>query len=369
MKRIFVHAYLAGNFGDDLFVYILCRRYPKIRFRIFADSSYKKTFAGLPNLKVCDYNSRTARFWDHLWKKLKKTDNGFWKMLIRFSDGVVHIGGSSFVQHSEDFGPFLESDRTLRRLGKKMYLIGSNFGPYTDENYYTSYHRLFATYDAICFRDSYSYGLFRDLDNVRWAPDVAYNLQYHSRKQEKKMVLISAIDMKERGGKYPLCSYTDAYEKVLGQILEYFLARGYEVVFLSLCEAQGDARAMERVLEKTGEKGRIPVFHYRDNLREALDLFAEAQIVVGTRFHSLVMGWLNRKQVYPIVYDKKIQNTLEDLHYNNYLRLEDLESFRTDQLEHIERLEDREVDRLIAGAQEQFAAFDQLAEEWGGAHE
>ena len=34
MKRVMIHAYLAGNLGDDLFVVMLCRRYPNIKFHI-----------------------------------------------------------------------------------------------------------------------------------------------------------------------------------------------------------------------------------------------------------------------------------------------------------------------------------------------
>ena len=65
-------------------------------------------------------------------------------MLIKLSDGVVHVGGSSFTQHYDNFEELVQADEKLRNLSKKLYVLGVNFGPYSDENYYKRYSRLFA---------------------------------------------------------------------------------------------------------------------------------------------------------------------------------------------------------------------------------
>ena len=84
MKRVFVHAYFAGNFGDDLFVYILCKRYPETRFCILTDSryQYKRTFSDINNLKIYYYDDIKVKKWDSFWKRIKNADQGFWKMLL-----------------------------------------------------------------------------------------------------------------------------------------------------------------------------------------------------------------------------------------------------------------------------------------------
>ena len=56
MKRVMIHAYLAGNLGDDLFVVMLCRRYPNIKFHILADESYKQKFQDLKNCRIFSEN-------------------------------------------------------------------------------------------------------------------------------------------------------------------------------------------------------------------------------------------------------------------------------------------------------------------------
>ena len=78
-------------------------------------------------------------------KKVFGIENGYWKMLLKLSDAVIHIGGSSFVQHYDDFTALYASDKEIRRLSKKLFLVGVNFGPYTDDAYYRKYYELFWT--------------------------------------------------------------------------------------------------------------------------------------------------------------------------------------------------------------------------------
>ena len=63
----------------------------------------------------------------------------------------------------------------------------------------------------------------------------------------------------------------------------------------------------------------------------------------------------------PIVYDEKTKNVLDDLNYNNYLNLEEMESCDLeDKLERIEELRDEVVDVLKNEAYMQFWALDKL---------
>lgn len=361
MKRVFVHAYLAGNLGDDLFVYLLCRRYPTVQFRVLADRSYCDAFREVPNLKVYCNDDKSIKRWDRFLERTRHTDHGFWKMQIKFSDAVIHIGGSSFVQHSDDYSASLESDRTLRRLGKRMYLIGSNFGPYTDDNYYRQYYQLFQEYDGICFRDHCSYKMFEKLNNVRMAPDVVFQLRkgLDKRRESEKKVLISVIDMEWRGGKYSIREYMEPYEELIQKAAEFYLEKGYIVDFVSFCEGQGDERAIDRITARMEKYGQIRKHCYHNNLKEILALFSSTQVVIGTRFHSIILGWVYGKKVLPIVYDKKTQNVLDDLGYCNYLKLEELSFCNPeDRLEKIHGLEDKVADQLARESEEQFWAVD-----------
>lgn len=58
MNRVFIHAYLQGNLGDDLFVRLLCQRYPNTKFCILAHPDYKEKFKDIENCKIYSENSR-----------------------------------------------------------------------------------------------------------------------------------------------------------------------------------------------------------------------------------------------------------------------------------------------------------------------
>lgn len=57
MKKIIIYAYTKFNLGDDLFIKVLCERYPKTKFIIYAPKDYKKCFKDIKNIKC--YSSQS----------------------------------------------------------------------------------------------------------------------------------------------------------------------------------------------------------------------------------------------------------------------------------------------------------------------
>lgn len=368
MKKVFVHAYLNYNLGDDLMVQILCRRYPYVRFSVIADERYKEVYKNVPNLKVYLYNGKQAKFWNRLWKRLKGAEDGFRKMLLRTSDVTIHIGGSSFVQHYDDYSAFFNTDATMRRLSKKMLAIGQNFGPYTDENYYRQYYELLGRYDGVTFRDQASYRLFEALPNVKKAADVVFccgreMILEADRPREKKKVLFSVIRMEGRDGKFAISPYAEAYGRFIVALAERYLKKGYEVEFISFCGPQGDSYAAAEMISRIGEeyRSRVSQYDYETDIEACIRHFDEAEIVVGTRFHSVILGWLKGKKVLPIVYDTKTQNIMDDFQYDTYVRLEQLQDMDVEQLiSKIHGMPKGQVRRLAADAKNQFWAADDI---------
>src|SRR5690625_2356463 len=50
MKKVMVYAYTQFNLGDDLFIKILCERYPETQFVLYAPKKYKRCFQGMRNI-------------------------------------------------------------------------------------------------------------------------------------------------------------------------------------------------------------------------------------------------------------------------------------------------------------------------------
>lgn len=364
MKKVFIYAYLAQNLGDDLMVRILCERYPHIKFKIYATKEYRKIFRDIPNLKICSWEDRKAKIGDSFWKRVRNTENGYWKMLIKLSDGVVHVGGSSFTQHYDNFEELVQADEKLRNLSKKLYVLGVNFGPYSDENYYERYSRLFAKYDGVTFRDQFSYNLFSCLKNVRWAPDIVFNYPVKRGKyKEKKQILFSVIELERRNGKYALNQWCEAYERFIAKMAEVAMEQGYQVMFVGFCEMQGDMDAIENIKGRICEKKRkdIQVYCYTGDLEACMRLFEESEKIVGTRFHSIILGWLFQKKVLPIVYDDKTRNLLEDNKYRTFLEFENLAlADPREMFNKMESLPQTELQILVQEAERQFWAVDKF---------
>ena len=367
MKKVLIYAYMAGNLGDDLMVLVLCQRYPNVNFRLWADKSYKKRFQHIRNLKVYSPDDKKVLFWNRFCNKMKRIDKDIFGMLVRNSDATVHVGGSVYIQH-ENYEATYNLDNMLRSASKRMYVCGANFGPYEDEEYYRRYYDLLKRYDGVCFRDQYSYQLFKELPNVRYAPDIVFNYKTpeSNKCSEKRQVLFSVIRLDDRKGKFAISQYAENYRRFMVKLAETYIQKGYKVKFVSFCKMQGDEQAILQITEAISpdKKEEVDVYFYRDNLAECLELFDESEVVVGTRFHSIILGWLKGKKVLPIVYDKKTLHVLEDNKCRNYVELGQLDHIDTDSLpDKAERLPEEQREYLIRAAEGQFEKLNELLED------
>lgn len=313
VKRVYVHAYLSGNLGDDLFVRILCRRYPKVQFYLIADKIYKDRFRDLLNCTVYSEEDRRVRIMDR-WLKRFHVEDGFKGFLIRHVSAVIHIGGSAFVQHFEDWSEFYKLDAYLVKNSRKMFVIGANFGPFTDSFYWKKYSGLFRRYRGICFRDSYSWQLFKDIPHVSWAPDVVFCMKADLSVKKRKVV-VAPIELQHRTGKYNVSGYENDYLIFHVRTIKYLIRQGYDITLLSFCQFQQDDSMIQKICDCLTEKEKNAVFcmAYRTDCQPVLKEFSESEAVIGTRFHSIILGFLYQCRVLPLIYDLKTEKMLQDL--------------------------------------------------------
>lgn len=310
MKKILIYAYTEFNLGDDLFIKVLCERYPDTEFRICAPRLYKLCFKEIKNLKVYSSDSILLRGIGYICRKLK-IHNVAQKYLVNQSDGVVHIGGSIFMQ-AENWVEHFKHAESIRNKDKPYYLLGSNFGPYTDTEYYDEHKRMFKDYTDICFREQYSYDLFDDLDNVRLAPDIIFQLDppaAHSKSED--YIVLSVIQPSAKG----LNGFDNLYYEKMKELAIYFIEKGYAVHFMSFCEHEGDQLAIEKIqsLIDPAYMSAIQVHLYKTNMEEVLSILAHSSFIVASRFHAMILGWVFQKPVFPVAYSNKMINVMEDV--------------------------------------------------------
>lgn len=335
--KVLIDAYLYGNLGDDLFVDILTKRYPYVQFITISNFFQSE----LCNIKV--YNSPLL--------KLSFFLNQFKKYLIKNTDMTISIGGSMYIEEKDRM-------KNIAQIISPYFVVGSNFGPYYSDEFYKIHEKLFSEMNDVCFRESYSYELFKHIDTVRKAPDIVFGMDTKNMKViNSKKVIISVILCQGA-----LSKYQNTYEKKIIEIIKYFISMDYEVCLMSFCQIQGDETAIESICSKMNQK--VNSYYYRGNREEALNILSDSSIIIGTRFHANVLGLLLEKTIIPISYSKKTDHMLDDVQFTGkVINLKEINDFDIESLDLESQKFKLDIQKLSDEAQEQFSAIDRMIEQ------
>lgn len=347
---ILLEAYSSLNLGDDLFIKIICERYPDHNFVLLADSRYRKIYEKLDNLSVFPMYRGIERIFRYYSKKKIKIANEL--------DATVNIGGSIFIEPETQSQVKIEDYNRLINASSNFFIIGSNFGPYKNDTFYHDYKDMFKAVNDVCFRDNFSYELFSELPNVRYAPDVVFSLDVDNIriKNSGNYYVLSVINLENRTG---LKEYTTIYEETIANLSRKLMENGYKVVLMSFCEAEGDEIAIERIKSKL-DSNRAITYFYRGDLDEALSLIKASSGVIATRFHSMILAWLFNLPVVPLIYSDKTLNVIKDVGFDNYhTHISQMDKFDYDLA--LEKLSENiyfDINDSITASNHQFKALD-----------
>ena len=322
-----IYAYTHFNVGDDLFIKILCERYPNTRFILHAPREYKKTFKEINNMHLYPNDSIFIRGFNYVFRKLHMY-NFSQHLIAKTCDLVVHIGGSLFIQNI-NWRDDLRNTKALKIKDKPFFLLGPNFGPFHDQAFYLEHRDIFKQYTDICFREKHSYNLFKDLSNVRLADDIVFQLKKQNVQQTEKSVVISVIKPSIRKS---LESYDAVYYEKISDITVDLIEKGYNITLMSFCEFEGDQEAIESIMKlvPTKHSQMITKHFYKHNLEDTLNIIARSSFVIATRLHAMILGWVYNKPVFPIVYNDKMTYIMSDIGFkglsSDFKRLHTLKS-------------------------------------------
>ncbi|WP_339316212.1 polysaccharide pyruvyl transferase family protein [Oceanobacillus sp. FSL W7-1304] len=312
MKKVMVYAYTKFNLGDDLFLKILFERYPNTNFVLFTQKKYRAIFKH-NNVKILSSDNLILRGFNYISRRINKnyTIN---KIISKSCDASVYIGGSIFQQR-DNWKVQINNRKNLLNENQPFYVLGANFGPFNNENYYLEYKKLISKYEDICFRDTYSYKLFKDLNNVRMGDDIVFSLNKNKTYRNDKNIVISVIKPSYRPY---LSEYDDLYYKKIKDTSIEFIKKGYKITLMSFCKHEGDEEAIGEILKTIPQKYShyIEPYNYRGNIEQSLDVISSSSLVIGTRFHAMILGWLFNKPVVPIVYSEKMTNVMKDVGFS-----------------------------------------------------
>ncbi|MBS5938009.1 polysaccharide pyruvyl transferase family protein [Clostridium sp.] len=337
MKNILVKAYLVKNFGDDLFLKVLFDRYNKTNWIIDTnDKEYKEIFNKYNNVNIIKSS---------FFKILRKLN--LHNIYYRKYDAVIYIGGSIFMQLDIWKKQYKEKVILFNLFkDKPKYILGANFGPFKDKVFFEKHRELFNKCKDICFRDEYSYDLFKDLENVRMAPDIVFQVKPTYVDKIKNSIGISLINLKNRD---KLSEYNDKYKNKIKEVVEELIDNGKLITFFSFCEEEGDKEVIEEILDIIDDnyKGLINIENYNGNIDEFLSKFERMENIIGTRFHACILSQVFSQGLYPLIYSDKTYNVLSDIgldkEYLYIKNIEELSSKRILKVINDNKIQDRKI--------------------------
>lgn len=357
MKRVLLRFFSENNLGDDLFVKIVTQRY-KNQFKTF--TTHQNEFLNsIENLKVIKKSQKYFLFQKLLARALKKRYPWLQAELKR-NDLFLYIGGSIFAE-TDGVKPWEREVLFYRQCRVPFYILGSNVGPYKDKEFLVILKEIFNLAKDVCFRDEISYNLFKNTANVRMATDVAFTLDISKYdKSNNRVAILSIID----GYKHFTNDISEQYEQKMAEMTNRLTSKGYRVVLMSFWKAAGDLDAVNRILSMTNPSQRkmIDTFSYEGDLETPLALIAKSEIVIGTRFHAVILGLLFKKKVLPIAYSDKTINVLNDMKFKGQvIDMRKISTFNTSSIDP-DLIEIQDIEDQIDLAQRQFQELDKVLE-------
>lgn len=316
MKKVHLHAVTVINLGDDIFLNMIIKRYPNIKFYLFTNMKEYKDILNYKNCKV--YSNKYL----YVLKKIFFNFN-----IFNIKKNFIHIsiGGSIFGEiDSKLYWAFNKFENDYKGY-KKYFILGCNFGPYFTDKYLNLHHdKVFKNATDVCFREKNSYNLFKDLKNVRCRPDIVFSLDTKKyNKISKNKVVFSIIKPSFREN---LKGLDEVYKQKIIEIIKYFSKKDYQITLMSFCKLEKDEEFIDEIINDINIK--VDKYFYRGNINEAINEISTSQYIVATRFHAVILGILLGKKVLPIVYSDKTENVLNDLNFESEkVRIENIKDF------------------------------------------
>lgn len=313
--RILVDGYFNLNLGDDLFFHTLFDRCRDSEFLVLAPKCYKACFGQEGNVRVIERNV--------FWRMEKKVLNAVGLEAVfpisSVCDATVIIGGSIFIE------PNLPLRITRKRC--PLFIIGTNYGPERTVQYRSKVAKFFSDAADVCVRDRKSYDVFKEASNVRYAPDAIFSvdwLEWAKKYKTENKTFVSVIDLSEKR-RPGLRKYKENYEAFIRDLTISHLKERKQVVFASFCRDEGDEDAIVRIIRSMPDQyaSKVETLFYRGDCKKILKEIATSNYIIGSRFHSIVLGLAMGKDVVPISYSGKTDAMLKDLRKSS-IRMDDL---------------------------------------------
>ena len=238
----------------------------------------------------------------------------YWGWKEKHCQALVYIGGSIFIEYDNWAQILTWWDYNAEN--RSFYVLGANFGPYHTEAYREKIAGIYAKMKDVCFRDQYSYGLFREVPTVRRAPDILFSYPMPQVTVEEKQIFVSVINCAARDESRGLNLHDASYVENMARLLVKYRREGYRLVLSSFCANEGDEEGIQKILKAMDAENNsdIQILNYDGTNADALTTaIAQSELVIATRFHATILALAAGRKVLPVIYSDKTLHVLQDL--------------------------------------------------------
>jgi len=248
--------------------------------------------------------------------------------LYKEADYVVSSAGG-YIHDFYGYHSRMKAYLLALRLNKKLVFLGQSMGPFTDE--YRKEHMILKTIlkraHHIYLRENISKKHLKSIgyegSNISVTTDIAFTLYdcyKHLSQQVKKTTNKVVLSFRE----WSYGIKTDALIGIALQIIEFVLAKGYEVHMLSTCqgipEYVDDSKLAELIADKVyvtcGKQ--IVVNHDKYNPDELILEYSKYDAYIGMRLHGAILSMVGGTPAFCIGYEDKSEGIFDFLGLSQY---------------------------------------------------
>ena len=304
--KILLEAYLDRNFGDDLFVTVLTDHYVEHQFYLMDDESKGASLVNCSkhgNLHTVTEEEALAQ--------------------INQFGAYVFVGGDFYPPYYSRYVGRVQRAKGIHENGGIVLVLGASLYKDYPVDSLPNVREFFAQVDVATFRDSVSYGQYKKMMPASCAfltSDMMFALADMPQTvlEEKPDIRILGISIRKvmniSAEKY------SEYCKFIAQLVTTHLNRDprNEVRFLAFSTGSYDDRdTAEHILEMLSRalQERTEIVEYSRDVFAFINSVDMCDAVISTRFHALCTALVLGKPFFPINYEAKVFNLLEEIGY------------------------------------------------------
>lgn len=296
-----VEGFFVGNLGDDLFLYILGRKFPQQHFYITTTHELIGFYQQFGSFDLYKYpvEKKLSRIFP------PRVLANIYNMLHGRNDNYILLGGSVFMDHQ-----YSKQQYHYRKFdlltSKRAYVIGSNFGPVVKQPLQKWYAKLLPHFDWVSWRDKASFDLQLTKTNQNFFPDVVLGLDTEkiNLPERSPYMIINIMDL-------PDIDFSpvekETYIKQLCAIATSALKKGLNVDLVSI-GGKADTQVAANMKNKYFLTNKsVSLVGYKD-IQQILEEFKGAKEVIATRYHAMILAWVFERPVHVYTYSSKTRN-------------------------------------------------------------